>query len=241
MEHNKSLVSLLYDIPDFGKRFSKKVAEVKKDKETLVSNAKEYNKKFEQEIQDGTKKRQLLLVEGQSKGLKEEEINWGEKFLPTVRTPILNFLYFLLKEESTEADYQINNLKLEYDKKNKKLEEESYKTDIDPEFLYTLLRESRLSTEEFGKVSDILNEKHGSLQDEFTIENTDFKQPDDMDSLMFEQMGHELFKRLKKLKALSYSSNEHEASLAHSKFAKLCKEYKINPDKVPYIGNETFD
>ena len=42
----QSLVSLLYGIPDFDKRFIKKVEEFKKDKETLVSNAQEYNKKF---------------------------------------------------------------------------------------------------------------------------------------------------------------------------------------------------
>ena len=160
--------------------------------------------------------------------------------MPTVRTPILNFLYFLIREESTDVDRQIESLKQEYDKRNK-LEEESYEKDIDPEFLYTLLRESRLSNEEFGKVTDILNEKHGNLQDGYTVENTDFKQPDDMDSLMFEQMGHELFKKLKKLKSLSYSPNENESALAHSKFMKLCKEYRINPEKVPCVGNETFD
>jgi|ERR1035437_3393001 hypothetical protein len=242
MEISLSLVSILRDNPNFGARFAQKVKDVEKDKKTLLFHAQEYNKKFEQEIQEGTNKRKLMLTEGQSQGIKEEEINWGNKFLPTVRTPILNFLYFILREQSTDADKEIENLKESYHNQKGELEKDFYENkDIDTDFLYLLMNKSNLTNEEKEKARDSMNKMTGHIQDEYDAEKTEFKSLGEMDSVMFEQIGHELFKRLKKLKALSYSCNENESVLAHSKFVKLCKEYKINPDKVPYTGNETFD
>jgi len=233
-QHTYSLVSILRNDPDLGQRFIKKVKEVEEDKKNLLSNAEKYNKQFEDEIAEGTKKKQLLIAEGAAKGLTEDQINWGGTFLPTVRTPLLNFLYFILREESTDADERIEQLRKDYYTKHGELETEGYETkDLDANALYLLLRESNLSNADISKVKDTYNQKYGHLQDEYDPDNTELKSPAEMDTMMFEQMGHELFKKLKKLKALSYSSNENEAALAHTKFVKLCREYKIDPDKVP--------
>lgn len=242
MTHSYSLVSILRDDPDLGKRFAKKVKDVEQDKKNLLSNAEKYNKQFEQEIIEGTKKKQLLLAEGEAQGKTEEEINWGGKFLPTVRTPLLNFLYFLLREESTNADQELEYLKKEYYRQYGELKPEGYEgKDLDNNFLYMLLRESKLSNEQIDNVKETYNRRYGHLQDEYELTKTELKEPEDMDSMMFEQMGHDLFKKLKKLKSLSYSPNEHESALAHAKFVKLCREYKIDPDKVPCAVEQDFD
>ena len=241
-QHTYSLVSILRDDLELGQRFIKKVKEVEQDKKTLLSNADKYNKQFEDEIAEGTKKKQLLIAEGAAKGLTEEQINWGGTFLPTVRTPLLNFLYFILREESTDADERIEQLRNEYHSKHGEFETEGYETnDLDANVLYMLLRESKLSREDIGKVKDTYNKKFGHLQDEYDSDNTELKSPEGMDTMMFEQMGHELFKKLKKLKALSYSPNENESALAHAKFVKLCREYKIDPDKVPCNVKDDFN
>lgn len=120
----------LREDPDFSKLFAKKAIEVKKNKADLVEAAQSYQSKYKKEIQEGTQKRQLMLAEGQAKGLKEDQIfQSNEIFIPTAQTPILNYLYFLLREEKdTEAsikvlraaedlDKELSVLKEEYEKK----------------------------------------------------------------------------------------------------------------------------
>lgn len=76
-----------------------KSKQVLKDALTLRSRAQEYNTNYSDEIRDGTQKRQLLLTEGISKGLKPEQINFGPDFIPSEQTPVLNFLFFTLRDE----------------------------------------------------------------------------------------------------------------------------------------------
>lgn len=89
--------------PDFGKRISKKVEEIKHDKKNLLHAADDYGQKYRDEILEGTERRAKLLTEGASRGLSEEEVmsQYG-RFVPTVYTPILNLLYFLLRESADE-------------------------------------------------------------------------------------------------------------------------------------------
>ena len=99
-DHELVLARLMRDDAAWAERIKKKIGEVKKDKQNLMSAADKYSKQHEQEILEGTKKRQLLLSNGASRGMSEEDVmkNYG-KFLPTVHTPILNMLYFMLKED----------------------------------------------------------------------------------------------------------------------------------------------
>ena len=131
MSYNTSFsLEKLRDDPDFAKMFAKKAVEVKKNKDDLVSAAKSYEGKYKCEIEEGTKKRQLMLAEGESRGLKEHEIfKDNQIFIPTQQTPILNYLYFLLREEkdmdasikvlraAEDLDKELSVLKEEFDRK----------------------------------------------------------------------------------------------------------------------------
>lgn len=103
MNDNMSLIAILNSDPEFGRRISKKVDEIKEDKENLMALADSYGKKYEDEIMAGTEQRSKLIAEGESKGLSEEQVisNYN-KFLPTVWTPLLNMLYFMLRETEEE-------------------------------------------------------------------------------------------------------------------------------------------
>ena len=101
-----SLMAIIRDDPDFGKRIQKKVQEIKQDKENLLNLADDYGKRYQQEIIEGTELRNRLLTEGTQRGLSEEQImgSYG-RFVPTVYTPILNLLYFLLMESADDPYY----------------------------------------------------------------------------------------------------------------------------------------
>lgn len=120
----------LRDNPDFARLFAKKAVEVKKNKADLVEAAQSYQSKYKKEIDEGTQKRQLMLSEGESRGLKEDDIfRDNQIFIPTAQTPILNYLYFLLREEkdhdaaikvlraAEDLDKELSVLKEEYEKK----------------------------------------------------------------------------------------------------------------------------
>ena len=98
MEQKFSL-ALLQDDPDFALLFKKKVENVKEDKRVLLSSAKTYISQFQKEIDEGTEKRKLLIENGKSRGMTEDEIFKGSQvFIPNADTPIMNFLYFITRE-----------------------------------------------------------------------------------------------------------------------------------------------
>jgi hypothetical protein len=87
----------------------------------LKNRAQEYNKNYSDEITEGTKKRQLLLTEGLARGLKEEDIDFGPNFIPSEKTPILNFLFFTLRDEFG-GDIQVLRENFDVGKDKKELE-----------------------------------------------------------------------------------------------------------------------
>jgi hypothetical protein len=117
-------------------RFRKKITEVKKTKENLMNVAEQYSKKYDKEIREGTKKKQLLISEGQSRGLSEEEALQNQGFIPSVYTPILNFLYFFVKEYESEEKEQLRE---QFNKEFGHLEHEEVNLETAPEletFIY---------------------------------------------------------------------------------------------------------
>ncbi len=93
-------LDVLRSDPDFAALFGKRKDEVKQNKADLLEAAHRFQSKYASEIDDGTKKRQLLLEAGKSKGLSEEEtFRDNQLFIPTKTTPILNMLFFLLREQ----------------------------------------------------------------------------------------------------------------------------------------------
>jgi hypothetical protein len=121
------LITLLKSDPALSERFIKKVQQVKQDKKDLANAAHTYSKLYENEILEGTKKKQLLLSEGRRKGLSDDDIEQNIGFIPTIHTPILNFLYFILRE-SDEADRELNATRKQYDQQYGHLLHEEAKT-----------------------------------------------------------------------------------------------------------------
>jgi len=94
----------LRDDPNFAALFAKKAEGIRKNKADLLEVANTYQKKYKREIDEGTRKRHLMLTEGKSKGLSEEDIfKTNQIFIPTDKTPILNYLYFLLCEDNDHS------------------------------------------------------------------------------------------------------------------------------------------
>ena len=101
-----SLISIMQSDAEFGRRISKKVEEIKHDKQNLSNLAQEYATEYHEEIRQGTEKRAKLLSEGASRGLSEAEcLGQYGRFLPSKWTPLLNLLYFLLRESSDDPRY----------------------------------------------------------------------------------------------------------------------------------------
>lgn len=200
-----ALMNILQSNPDLAARIERITEEVKEDKRHLVSAAQSFNKKYESEIAEGTRKKQLLLTEGKKRGLTEDEVlsTFGE-FLPAVSTPIMNFLYFLMREEDESA-------------KLKKMTEQFIN-----EFGYQELV-NRLNNE-FDPNKEI------TLED---VISEDVKKPKEMINYLYDNITHEMLVRIKKLKALSKSPNEQEAFLAYRKCLELCKKYNLEFDKIP--------
>ena len=95
--------ALLFD----NERMVKKIEEVKKDKQGLLGAANQYNNCYNDEIEEGTRKRQLLISDGNKRGLNEDEsLEKYGKFLPSRRTPILNFLYFMFRDENLDQEFE---------------------------------------------------------------------------------------------------------------------------------------
>ena len=85
-----------------------KIEIAKEDKLKLLNKANSFCSKYADEIQEGTKKLALLLSEGKAKGLTEAEIlEANPKFYPSVRTPLLNMLYFLNKEYGVGTNVKV--------------------------------------------------------------------------------------------------------------------------------------
>ena len=93
-----SLVTLLKENPDFIKRLEIVAEEIDKDKVKIKAIATTYNERYKKEIQEGTKKKYMLLEQGYREGKSTEEVEKSSGFIPSVYTPILNWLYFFILE-----------------------------------------------------------------------------------------------------------------------------------------------
>jgi len=188
-----SLISIIRDDPDFGKRISKKVEEIKADKTNLLKLADEYGGRHRDEILKGTEKRAKLLTEGKSRGLSEDEVSqeYG-RFIPTIFTPLLNMLYFMLMESENDPHYGTQH----YQERNR------------------------------------LDEQFGSLRED-DIEKTILKDTPDIEEFLYGSVTLDQFDVLKKLKALTQSSNIEEATLAFRKGKELCDKYGLIWERIP--------
>lgn len=230
-----SLISIMREDPDFGKRITKKVQEIKQDKENLVNIADEYGHKYQQEILEGTKKRQLLLESGAARGLSETEAmaEFG-KFVPTVYTPILNFLFFMLREteDGDRMKYRHRDAINEVLIKAKQLSHEDNERDLTKDELQSLIDDK---LKEWQREIPI-DERRQNINSKFAEEEhnkSELKDTPDMVEFLYGNITLEMFNKIKKLKALSKSPNENEAFQSYRKALELCKEYHLDFDRIP--------
>lgn len=192
--------------PDFAEALSKKTEAVKKDKKNLLTAAETYTQKYASEIEEGTRIRQKLLAEGETKGLSEEEIFRGNTtFYPTKYTPILNFLYFMFRDEVVDEKQKLQELT------------ENYIKEFGYENLINALKEG------------IDDKKEVELED---ILSANTQIPEDSSHFVYGSMDHETYKKIKKLKRLSKSPNPNEAALAYKKCREMCDKYGLDFYKI---------
>ena len=214
MKMNYSLMTILRNDPDFAGAFAKeKIESVKKDKKNLLKTAESYTEKYRQEIEEGTKLRQKLLTEGEASGKTEDEVlSCYGKFIPAVYTPILNWLFFTFREEADApktSKMQLEELIKYY------IEKFGYE-----DFIKRLEEGSTYVHETYSE----------NLEDILSDETND---PPSSDSFIYGNMDHKTFKTIKKLKALSTSTNEVEAFAAYRKCIEMCRKFGLEFDKIP--------
>lgn len=232
---NLSLIAIMREDPDFGKRISKKVQEIKEDKQNLLNVADDYGKRYQEEIIEGTKLRQKLLTEGKSRGLTEDEImsQYG-KFVPTVYTPILNLLYFMLREtehhdrEKYRRKDAINEALL----KANQLSHDEPEKDLSADELQGLIDDKLKELQE----EQLVDERRQQINKQFLAEEheeAELKETPEMVEFLYGNITLDMFNKIKKLKALSKSPNEQEAFQAYRKAIELCKQYNLDFDRIP--------
>lgn len=207
------------DDPNMARRLEQGRKEVEESKSKLLENANQYSEIYKQEILEGTRKRQLLLTEGAKRGLTEAEVlkDFG-KFIPSNKTPIMNFLYFFMRDGDHPDWLGIQ----------KKLFNQYGHTDSNPsssEVKKVVEHVSQSVTE------DELDQIFGLMVHE-DEKYTNVQEPAEMDTFIYGKMTHPTYQKIKKLKTLSTSENENEAFLAYRLCMKLCKHYGLEFDKV---------
>lgn len=231
-----SLMTIMREDPNFGKKFSKKINDIKQDKQALLSAADEYGQKYQAEIIEGTRNRALLLTEGAKQGLTEQQVmqEYG-KFIPTVYTPILNFLYFMFREtENVDAPkYRqrdaINEILV---KSNQLSHDDEDERDLSNSEITELLN----NTYEELRKEMLVDERRHEVNKQFMAEEREtakLKETPEMVEYLYGEITLDMFNKIKKLKALSKSPNEKEAFQAYRKAIELCKEYNLEFDKIP--------
>lgn len=232
---NMSLMSIMRDDPDFGQRLSKKTAEIKADKENILAAADTYGSKYQEEILKGTELRAKLLTEGASNGKTEAEImsSYG-RFVPTVYTPIMNMLFFMLRESepNDSRKYSRRDAINEVLIKTKQLNHDENEPDISKEELMALLDE-QLKKVHGETMADIAREDANTRFAAEERKKAALKTPDDMETYLFGHLTLDQFNTLKKLKSMTESTNVAEASVAFRKGKELAAKYKVDWNKIP--------
>lgn len=209
-----TLMAIMRESPDLAKRIEEGTKEVKQNKAHLMANAAEYAEIYHKEIEEGTKKRQLLLEYGKKHGKDEPAVlaEYG-KFIPSRGTPIMNFIYFLMRDGNHPDWVGI------------------YKK-LDSDYGHVDTKKSNVVSEEE------LEQIYGMLVHE-EEQYINVKEPKNSDYYIYGNMTHDMFVKIKKLKTLSRSDNEHEATVAYRLAIKLCKKYGLEFDKIPcFVEND---
>ena len=187
--------------------FSEKLEQAKKEilgfKSGILNPAKEYNEKHKKEISENTEKIKLLLQEGAKLGKNKEQV---------LQENVLNKRdengrpVFIPTEDTPVLNF-LHYIMNEYESKDDEYKERNQEKDL---WDKTYAKEWLDKDEDYG-VSKL----------------------EDITKSMFNGIDLETFNKLKKLKKLSTSDNENEASSSYKKCKDLCDKYNINYDQLP--------
>ena len=136
MGKNNSLAQFIPLDKMISERIQQGKKEIAKNKKKVLNIAEVYNNKYEKEILEGDNKVRKMLREDSS--LKEEDVHiqFG-KFVPSLRTPILNFLYFFVNEgydDEKELEREIQD-----EKYGRLFEEVDYTNVVEPKDMEQLV------------------------------------------------------------------------------------------------------
>lgn len=215
-------------------QFGKNTEQFKNERKILATSAEEYTKEYEREILEGTVKRAKLLSEGHRQGKKEEEVlREHGKFIPTIHTPIMNFLYFTFRENEKldAAKYAAR------DKINKTLIEmrqlDQGTTDLSFDQIIGLLEKDMQEISKLTHSSEIRETINKKMAEEEERETEKSKESPELAEILYGDVTLDMFNKIKKLKALSMSSNPQEAEQARKKAIEFCKAHNLDFDKIP--------
>lgn len=208
-----SLVSIINNNADLSEALARKIEQVKNDKQSLMEAAKEVEDANKEEIMEGTRKKSLLLTEGKERGLTEDEIMKEHgKFIPTVYTPILNLLYYILKD-SKEDTKRIQKFCHELNMQKGSISGDLY------------------NVEDVSQLVEQYNKNYGHLQDNDKMSKDTIETPE-MEKYLFENCTYDVFCKIKKLKHLMSSSHEGESLSAYKKCRELCDKHNLDFEKI---------
>lgn len=197
-----------------------KLQKIKADEQKVKDLSELYSNKYKTEIEEGDKKIMLLLEDGKKKGLNEKEVlNSIKTFIPSSRTPRLNFLYYFMNEKHEVEEERENSINF-------------YGLCMDG-FTDT---DEALTDEERNEQREIMDKLFGKFIENYNIEDNEgsFDNVPIFDTTVLgDNVTHDIFKKIKKLKALSYSDNENEAIVAYKMGIKFCQLYNLDFDKIP--------
>lgn len=99
-------------------------------------------------------------------------------------------------------------------------------------FLYYISKETEEIDRELNILREQYNKEYGHLQEDYVENKQVIREAPEMTTFIYGNMTHDTFKKIKKLKSLSQSPNENEASAAFIKCRELCKKYGLEYDKI---------
>ncbi len=187
MDNNYKLTTLLNNSGFDSNRIKQQAAKVKEDRQKITNLAEKHFSEHKEAILEGTKRRQLMLEDGKRRGLTEDQILANSSFIPSVYTPVLNWLY----------EFMGHGIDLHKEESRKQL------------------------NEQVG---------HMTHEEVKVMENTP-----ELFEFLYGNITMGVFSKLKKMKALSRSANKNEAFQAYSMCMELCKEHKVDFDKIPVL------
>lgn len=238
LDKELSLVSIMKSDPSFSDRIKAVSKNIQKDRSSVMNMASKYSEKYKEEIAQGTEQEKLLLTEGASQGLtRDQTMSRYGKFLPTIRTPILNWLYYFMEEEkgimnetfvSTQAKDSrmtaINLMKAELGEAQLLWEDFEGTSSKDIDIITEQVKERH--NKKFSHIDHSGLDSKGELQ-------SDIDDSPEMMTYLYGNLTLDMFNKLKKLKALTKSPNEHEAFRAYRACVKMCDKYNLEFDKIP--------